>query len=111
MLYFHSWKPEFIKQEIYATLTMYNFGVFLANEAATENRKQKKDKLKNNKHSYEIDFSTAIKTTREYFHQDSSDHPIDIIRLICKFMHVVKDGVRHFDRPLRGIGAVHFNYM
>ena len=29
MLYFHSKKPEFLKQEIYASLTLYNFGVFI----------------------------------------------------------------------------------
>ena len=36
LLHFHSKKPELIKQEIYARLTVYNFGVFLANEAAQE---------------------------------------------------------------------------
>ena len=28
LLYFHSKKPEFLKQEIYANLTLYNFGIF-----------------------------------------------------------------------------------
>lgn len=37
LLYFHSKKPEFLKQEIYANLTLYNFGIFVANEAAEEN--------------------------------------------------------------------------
>ena len=32
-------KPEFLKQEIYANLILYNFGVFLANEAIQENKK------------------------------------------------------------------------
>ena len=39
LLYFHSKKPEFLKQEIYANLILYNFGIFLANEAAEENKK------------------------------------------------------------------------
>ena len=38
LLYFHSKKPEFLKQEIYVNLILYNFGIFLANEAAEENR-------------------------------------------------------------------------
>ena len=40
LLYFHSKKPEFLKQEIYANLILYNFGIFLANEAAEENKKR-----------------------------------------------------------------------
>lgn len=39
LLHFHCRKPEFLKQEIYANLILYNFGIFLANEAAEENRK------------------------------------------------------------------------
>ena len=40
LLYFHSKKPDFLKQEIYANLILYNFGIFLANEAAEENQKR-----------------------------------------------------------------------
>ncbi len=36
LLYFHSKLPEFLLQEIYAILVIYNFGVFLANEAAND---------------------------------------------------------------------------
>ena len=43
LLHFHCKKPEFLKQEIYANLTLYNFGIFLANEAAKENDKKKKE--------------------------------------------------------------------
>ena len=58
LLYFHSKKPEFLKQEIYANLILYNFGIFLANEAAEENLKKKRKK--GNKYNYEIDFSSAL---------------------------------------------------
>ena len=34
---------EFLKQEIYSRLILYNFGIFIANEAAEENRKKKRD--------------------------------------------------------------------
>ena len=40
LLYFHSRLADFLLQEIYATLVMYNFGVFLANEAAEEYRRK-----------------------------------------------------------------------
>lgn len=108
LLYFHSKKPEFLKQEIYANLILYNFGIFLANEAARENQKRKRNP--NNKYIYEIDFSTAIKTARKYLIRNDTDKPIDIIRLMLKYVHAVKTDFRQFSRPLRGIGAIHFAY-
>ena len=108
LLYFHSKKPEFLKQEIYASITMYNFGVFIANEAAKETMKKKRKP--DNKYHYSIDFSTAIKTTRKYFLRNLSEKPVDLIKLLSNFVHAVKEEFRKFSRPLRGIGAVHFSY-
>ena len=108
LLYFHSKLPDFIHQEVYATLTMYNFGIFLANEAAKALKKKEKDP--DNKYEYEVDFSTAIRTARKYFLLKPGEKACDIIRLLCRFVHAVKEKYRKFPRPLRGIGAVHFNY-
>ena len=108
LLYFHSKKPEFIKQEIYARLVIYNLGVFLANEAADENRHRKrKDR---NKFKYEIDFSTAIRTALKYFREYWDREPSGVIKLLSRYVHAVKDRFRSFARPLRGIGAINFNY-
>ena len=63
LLYFHSKQPEFLKQEIDSRLILYNFGIFIANEAAEENRKKKRDG--SNKYLYELDFSSALKTARK----------------------------------------------
>lgn len=38
------------------------------------------------------------------------DKPIDIIKLMLKYVHAVKEKFRQFDRPLRGISAIHFGY-
>ena len=108
LLYFHSKKPEFLKQEIYANLTLYNFGIFIANEAAEENKK--KERKNDNKYLYEIDISSALKTARKFFIRRDSDKPIDIIKLMLKYVHAVKEKFRQFDRPLRGISAIHFGY-
>ena len=108
LLYFHSRKPEFVKQEIFATLVMYNFGVFLANEALHEHNKKKQDP--DNKYKYTIDFSTAIRTARKYYRRSAKEPPIDVIRLLCKYFHAVKERFRKFKRPLRGIGAIRFCY-
>ena len=104
LLYFHSKQPEFLKQEIYSRLILYNFGIFIANEAAEENRKKKRDG--NNKYLYELDFSSALKTARKFFMRRDSGRHIDIIRLMMKYVHAVKDRFRQFQRPLRGIRSV-----
>lgn len=108
LLHFHSKKPEFLKQEIYANLILYNFGIFLANEAAKEN--DKKTRKEANKYQYSVDISTALKLSRKYFIRKESDKKMDIISLIAKHVHAVKTEFRQFARPLRGIGAIHFCY-
>ena len=108
LLYFHSKLPDFLIQEIYATLVIYNFGVFLANEAADDY--SQRHKHSDNKYQYAVDFSTAIRTARKYFLSNSHDKAIDVIRLLCHFIHAVKEKYRKFARPLRGIGSIRFNY-
>jgi len=108
MLYFHSKKPEFLMQEIYANLILYNFGIFLANEAASQN--QKKSRRANNKYEYNIDISSALKIARKYFSCNNPRLDNSIITLMCKYVHAVKTELRNFRRPLHGIGAIHFGY-
>ena len=112
-LYFLQFRVVKIKttentQEIYFRLILYNFGIFIANEAAEENRKKKRDG--SNKYLYELDFSSALKTARKFFMRRDSGRHIDIIRLMMKYVHAVKDRFRQFQRPLRGISAIHFGY-
>ena len=108
MLHFHSRKTEFLKQEIYANLILYNFGIFLANEAAHENQaKKRKD---NNKYEYHINISDALRLARLFFLR--TDHKRDncILKLIGNYVHAVKTKVRSFPRHMRGIGAIRFGY-
>lgn len=107
LLYFHSRKPNFLKQEIYCSLVMYNFGAFLAGKAANLN--EQKPRRSDNKYSYEVDFSTAFRTARKYFLQDDDDQD-RISCLLARFVHAVKEKYRKFPRPLRGIGAIRFSY-
>ena len=112
-LYFLQFRVVKIKtaentQEIYSRLILYNFGIFIANEAAEENRKKKRDG--SNKYLYELDFSSALKTARKFFMRRDSGRHIDIIRLMMKYVHAVKDRFRQFQRSLCGISAIHFGY-
>ena len=113
LLYLHSKKPDFLKQEIYGNLILYNFGIFLANEAALEKQKQQleieQQHQSQNKYHYQVDFSSALRIARKYFWRDSRTEK-DIIHLMIKYVHAVKEELRPFSRPLRGIGAVHFAF-
>ena len=113
ILYLHSKKPDFLKQEIYGNLILYNFGIFLANEAALEKQKQQleieQQHQSQNKYHYQVDFSSALRIARKYFWRDSRTEK-DIIHLMIKYVHAVKEELRQFSRPLRGIGAVHFAF-
>lgn len=51
-----------------------------------------------------------LKTARKFFMRRDSGRHIDIIRLMMKYVHAVKDRFRLFQRPLRGISAIHFEY-
>ena len=109
----NSKKPDFLKQEIYGNLILYNFGIFLANEAALEKQKQQLEieqhHQSQNKYHYQVDFSSALRIARKYFWRDSRTEK-DIIHLMIKYVHAVKEELRQFSRPLRGIGAVHFAF-
>lgn len=56
-----------------------------------------------------MDFSTALSIARDYFLRPPEDD-INIIKILTRFVHAVKEPFRKFKRPLRGIGAIHFNY-
>ena len=71
---------------------------------------RKKKRNPDNKYLYEVGFSNAIKTVRKYLLRKDYQKPVDLIKLVMKYVHAVKDEFRHFDRNLRGIGAIRFNY-
>lgn len=59
LLYFHSKKMEFIFQEIYARLTMYNYFELIISQTIIQERKRK--------YNYMVNFSTAAHICREFF--------------------------------------------
>lgn len=59
LLYFHSKKPEFIIQEIFAKLTMYNFSELIAASISIRNATRKL--------IYRINFSAAANVCRKFF--------------------------------------------
>lgn len=105
MMNFHAKKVEYIKQEIFAKLIVYNFSEIIASQASISKNAQKK-----NKHNYKLNYSMASKVCHKFLKSIADEHPPDIIGWIQRFLSVDKDEDRAFPRNLRGIGAVSFHY-
>lgn len=105
MTNFHSRKVGFVKQEIFAKLTLFNFSAFITNHASvTKNSKKSK------KYDYKINFSMAAKICHKYLKMAKSLPIPDVIAWIERNLRVDKTDERHLIRNLRGIGACSFLY-
>lgn len=96
---FHSYKPEFIKQESWAKLIAYNLTETVANHTAVETRK-------NTKHSYKVNFTEAAHICRVFFRLNSRKNPADVMPLLSRKLIPIRNGrsfprlqTAHFRRP------------
>jgi hypothetical protein len=88
---FHSVKRDFIIQEVYARLIMYNFTSLIASVV----------KIKDNpkfKHEHKISFANAAKTSRMYFKINMSVETLET--LIRKYIIPIRDD-RRYERNVR----------
>ena len=102
---FHAKKVEFVKQEIFAKLIMYNFSEIIASQASISKNKKRKYK-----HSYKLNYSMAAKICHKFLKFQAHTPPPDVIGWIERDLSVCKQEIRNFPRNLRGIGAVSFFY-
>lgn len=96
---FHSYKTEFIKQEIWAKLIAYNLTETIVNHAVIETRK-------NTKHSYKVNFTMAAHICRVFLRLNSRKDPADVMTLISQNLIPVRNErsfprlqTAHFRRP------------
>ena len=97
----HSRKDEFIEQEIYAALTMYNYCCRIAS-AAPINKKKK------TKYDYVINYSMVISICKHFFRRQESNIS-EIIRKIIKYTVPIRPG-RQDERNIKNKGFVGFTY-
>lgn len=71
---FHSYKPEFIKQEIYARIIHYNVTETIINNTIVE----KKD----TKHTYKINFTVAAHISRAFLRLTTKEGSIDVMEIL-----------------------------
>lgn len=96
---FHSKKVEYIMQEIYARLILYNYCEIITMNVAIHQ--------KNTKHVYQMNYTIAIHICRYFLRNDIS--PPDVEKLIQKNLLPVRPG-RSDPRKVKPKSAVSFLY-
>jgi len=99
LLHFHSKKVEYIKQEIYARLVMYNFSELTISHIIVQR--------KETKYAYKANFSTAVHICREYILGNVS--PPNVEALIARIISPIRPG-RKNPRNQSKTGYVSFTY-
>lgn len=89
LVYFRSKKTEYILQEIFAKLTMYNFAELITSHVVV--------KQKNRKYPYRINFSAAVHICRNFFLKNIS--PSDVEALLLQHLLPIRIGPAN---PRRG---------
>ena len=102
LTHFHSKKPDYIKQEIWARLILYNFceAITTGTVMHQSNRKQK--------HSYQLNYTRAIHICR-FFLSIRKRAPPDVETLISRELLPVRPG-RTDPRKVKSQAAVSFLY-
>lgn len=95
---FHSYKPDYIKQEIWAKLLAYNLTELLVNHTVAETH--------DTKHSYIVNFTVAAHICRIYLRLTAEIDSIDVMSLLKKELTPIRNNrqfprlkTAHFRRP------------
>lgn len=99
LLHFHAKKVEYIYQEIFARMIIYNLTELVISHVIME----KKDR----KYAYQANFSTAVHICRQYFRGNVS--PPDVETLIARLILPIRPG-RSLPRNLAPRKATSFYY-
>ena len=99
--HFHSKKVEFIKQEIYARLVLYNFCEAITSHIVVCN--------KSRKHTYQLNFSAAVDICRQFLLDRSMLSSPDVEALLLKHVQPIRNA-RHDPRKVKPRSFVSFTY-
>lgn len=95
---FHAYKPEYIKQEIWAKMITYNITEILINHAVVEKRETK--------HEYKVNFSIAAHICRVFLRLATEKDSIDVMSLLQKELIPIRNERKyprlktaHFRKP------------
>lgn len=99
LLYFHSKKVDYVIQEIFARLTMYNYAELIVSHVIIE----KKDRT----HEYKVNFSVAVHICRKYFLNNMS--PPNVEALISRYLTPIRPD-RKNPRKISSKTSISFTY-
>ena len=99
LLSFHARKAEYVIQEIFARLTMYNFSEFATNHTII--------KQKTRKYDYKVNFSVAVHVCKQYLLNNIS--PSKLKELLTRHIIPIRPG-RKKPRKITGKTAISFTY-
>jgi hypothetical protein len=85
LLHFHAKKVEFICQEIFAKLTMYNFCELITQSVVVQQEQRK--------YNYKVNFSDAVHICLQFFL--GKIPPPDVEALLCKYISPIRPGRRN----------------
>lgn len=95
---FHAYKPEYIKQEIWAKLIAYNITETLINHTVVKHGETK--------HEYKVNFSVAVHICRVFLRLTTEKDSIDVMNLLCKELIPIRNErqyprlqTAHFRKP------------
>lgn len=98
---FHSKRAEFISQEVYARLILYNLCELVASHAALF--------IRSNSYVYQLNFSNAVHIFRQAFFLAPDESPPDVASLIRRFFLPVRPN-RSGPRKTKRHSAIPFSY-
>ena len=98
---FHAKKVDYIKQEIFARLTLYNYCELIVSYVMANRKKQQKEN--------QVNYTIAIYICREYLRRKRQLSPPDVITLIEKHILPVRPG-RQDPRKVKPQASVSFLY-
>lgn len=99
LLHFHSKKVEFIIQEIFAKLIMYNYSELIVTNITIQNKERT--------YSYRVNFTVAAHICKKYFMNNVS--PLEVEALISRYITPIRPD-RNNPRKLLIKTAVSFTY-
>lgn len=100
----HSKRRDFIKQEIWARMVMFNISMIIIDHVQDKKLEKKKRKLE-----YKVNVSMAIFFVKQYMIKRKDGDPPDLESLIALQILPIRPD-RHYDRNVRPQGFVSFDY-
>lgn len=99
---FHSRKVEFIRQEVYARIIMYNFCELITTHTIVEKQ--------DCKYEYHLNYTMAIILCRKHLRKKGNEPPLEIEKLLLRYLQPVRPGRKDPRKVIKTQPAVSFVY-